>query len=255
MIHSTAVIHSKAQLGTGVEIGPYCVVGENVRLGDRCQLMSHVVVDGLTTIGSENRFFPFACIGLPTQDLKYRGGTCCVEIGNQNTFREYATLHAPTFDGGKTVVGCNGNFLAYTHIAHDCRVGDHVIISNVGTLAGHVVVEDRAVIGGLAAVHQFVRIGKMAMIGGCSKVVQDIAPFMIADGHPAEVRTINKEGLKRNGVAEEAQACLRMAFKILFRSGLNLGAALARIGTEIPNCAEVRYLVEFVQNSERGISK
>lgn len=255
MIHSTAVVHPDAEIGRDVEIGPYCVVGENVRLGDRCRLMSHVVLDGLTTIGSSNTFFPFACIGHQSQDLKYRGGKCYVDIGNHNTFREYATVHASTFDGGKTVVGSHGNFLAYTHIAHDCRVGDHVIMSNVGTLAGHVVVEDRAVIGGLAAVHQFVRIGKMAMIGGCSKVVQDIPPFMIADGHPAEVRTINKEGLKRNGVGEEVQSHLRSAFKLLFRSGLNQAAAMEKMQQEIPDGPEVRFLIEFVQKSERGISK
>jgi UDP-N-acetylglucosamine acyltransferase len=255
MIHPTAVIHPKARLGTDMEIGPYCVIGENVQLGDRCQLLSHVVIDGMTTVGSANRFFPFACIGLQTQDLKYRGGICSVAIGDNNTFREYATVHASTFEGAKTVVGCHGNFLAYTHIAHDCQIGHYVIISNVGTLAGHVIVEDRAVIGGLAAVHQFVRIGKMAMIGGCSKVVQDIPPFMIADGHPAEVRTVNKEGLKRNGLPEETQACLRSAFKILFRSGLNLNAAVERLQNEIPPSAEVKYLIEFVQNSERGISK
>jgi len=255
MIHPNVVIHSKAQIGIGVEIGPFCVIGENARLGDGCRLHSHVVIDGITNIGKNNTFYPFACIGLQTQDLKYRGGKCYVEIGEGNTFREYATVHSSTSDGGKTTVGNHGNFLAYTHIAHDCRVGDHVIMSNVGTLAGHVIVEDRAIIGGLAAVHQFVRIGKLAMIGGCSKVVQDIPPFMIADGHPAEVRSINKEGLKRNGVSEEVQAHLRTAYKILFRSGLNVSSSVERMRQEIPDGPEARHLIEFVQNSERGISK
>src|ERR1043166_1341023 len=229
MIHPTAVVHPKAELGKEIEIGPYWVIREHVRLGDGCSLMSHVVIDGLTTIGKGNIFFPFACIGLQTQDLKYRGGKCYVEIGDQNTFREYATVHSSTFDAGKTIVGSHGNFLAYTHIAHDCCVGNHVIMSNVGTLAGHVIVEDSAIVGGLAAVHQFVRIGKISMIGGCSKVVQDIPPFMIADGHPAEIRSINKEGLKRNGVSEEAQTHVRNAYKILYRSGLNTGAAIERM--------------------------
>jgi len=255
MIHPTAVVDAKAQLGKDVEIGPYCVVGKDVRLGDGCRLHSHVVIDGLTTIGAGNAFYPFACIGLQTQDLKHRGGKCYVEIGDRNTFREYATVHAATFDGGKTTIGSHGNFLAYTHIAHDCRVGDHVIMSNVGTLAGHVVVEDRAVIGGLAAVHQFVRIGKMSMIGGCSKVVQDVPPFMIADGHPAEVRTINKEGLKRNGVSEDVQSHLRAAFKILFRTGLSNSGAVEKLKQEIPLGPEVQHLMEFVRTSERGISK
>lgn len=255
MIHATAVVPPEAQIGEGVEIGPYCVIGKSVRLGDRCRLLSHVVIDGLTTIGRENTFYPFSCIGLRTQDLKYRGGRCYVEIGDGNTFREYATVHAATSDGGKTIVGNHGNFLAYTHIAHDCRVGDHVIMSNVGTLAGHVVVEDRAVIGGLAAVHQFVRIGKMAMIGGCSKVVQDIPPFMIADGHPAEVRSINKEGLKRNGVSEEIQGHIRTAYKFLFRSGLKISAAIEQMRKTIPDCPEIRYLIDFIEQSDRGISK
>ena len=255
MIHPSAVVHPKAELGKDIEIGPYSVIGEHVRLGAGCSLLSHVVIDGLTTIGKRNKFYPFACIGLQTQDLKYRGGKCYVEIGDQNTFREYATVHSSTFDGGKTVVGGHGNFLAYTHIAHDCQVGNHVIMSNVGTLAGHVIVEDHAIVGGLAAVHQFVRIGKMSMIGGCSKVVQDIPPFMIADGHPAEVRSINKEGLKRNGVSEEVQNHIRSAYKILFRAGLNGTSAIEKMRKEIADGPEIRHLIEFVENSERGISK
>jgi UDP-N-acetylglucosamine acyltransferase len=255
MIHSTAVIHPDAQIGDGCEIGPYCVIGEHVVLGPGCRLHSHVVVDGHTRLGKENRIFPFATIGLQTQDLKWKGGTTWTEIGDQNTFREYVTIHSATGDGETTVVGSHNHVLAYCHIAHNCTLGDRIIMSNVATLAGHVAVEDHAVIGGLAAVHQFCRVGKMAMVGGCSKVVQDVPPFMMADGNPAETRTVNKVGLERNSVPEEAQAALRQAYKILFREGLTISNALAKIEKELPPLAEVQHLINFVRTSERGISK
>ena len=177
------------------------------------------------------------------------------EIGDDNTFREYVTIHSATGDGEMTKVGSHNHILAYCHIAHNVALGNNIIMSNVGTLAGHVTVEDHAVIGGLAAVHQFCRIGKMSMIGGCSKVVQDVPPFMLADGNPAETRTINKVGLERNGIAEDAQAALRQAYKILFRDGLTIPNALARIEKEVPPLAEIQHLVKFVRASERGISK
>src|SRR2546422_1934950 len=195
MVHPTAVIHQKAQIGADCEIGPYCVIGENVILGHDCRLHSHVVIDGHTRLGQSNEIFPFASIGLQTQDLKWKGGTTRTEIGDHNTFREYVTINSATGDGEATYVGSHNHILAYSHIAHNVTLGNHIIMSNVATLAGHVLVEDHAVIGGLAAVHQFCRVGKLAMIGGCSKVVQDIPPFMIGDGNPAETRTINKVGM------------------------------------------------------------
>ncbi|HPC62242.1 MAG TPA: acyl-ACP--UDP-N-acetylglucosamine O-acyltransferase [Verrucomicrobiota bacterium] len=255
MIHPTAIIHSGAEIGPDCEIGPYCVVGEHVVLGPRCRLHSHVVVDGHTVLGEGNEIFPFACIGLKTQDLKWQGGVTRTEIGDYNTFRESVTVHSATGDGEVTRVGSHNHILAYCHLAHNVTVGNYVIMSNVATLAGHVVVEDYAVVGGLAAVHQFCRIGKMSIIGGCSKVVQDVPPFMLADGNPAETRTINKVGMERNGVSEEAQAALRQAYKILFREGLTIKNALARIEAELPRLPEVVHLVEFVQNSQRGICK
>jgi UDP-N-acetylglucosamine acyltransferase len=199
--------------------------------------------------------FPFVSIGLKTQDLKWKGGITHTEIGNENTFREYVTVHSATGDGETTIVGSNNHILAYCHIAHNVVLGNHIIMSNVATLAGHVIVEDRAVVGGLAAVHQFCRIGKMALIGGCSKVVQDVAPYMIVDGNPAEARTVNKVGMERNGVSEEAQSALRQAYKILFREGLIMSNALVRIETELGNFPEVTHLVSFIRTSERGISK
>ncbi len=255
MIHPTAVIHPNAKVGSGCEIGPYCVIGEHVILGDKCKLHSHVVIDGHTTLGQGNEIFPFASIGLKTQDLKWKGGITRTQIGDNNTFREYVTIHSATADGEVTLVGSNNHILAYCHIAHNCVVGNRIIMSNVGTLAGHVTVEDHAVIGGLAAVHQFCRIGKMAIIGGCSKVVQDVPPFMLADGNPAETRTVNKVGLERNCVSEESQTALRHAYKILFREGLTIPNALAKIDVEVAKTPEIQHLVGFVRASQRGISK
>jgi UDP-N-acetylglucosamine acyltransferase len=255
MIHPTAVINSKARLGADCDVGPYCVIGRDVELGARCLLHAHVVIDGHTRLGNDNEIFPFASIGLQTQDLKWKGGITRTEIGNHNTFRECVTVNSATSDGEVTIVGSHNHVLAYSHIAHNVKLGDHIIMSNVATLAGHVIVEDHAVVGGLAAIHQFCRIGKMSIIGGCSKVVQDVPPFMLVDGNPAETRTVNKIGLERNGVSEEAQAALRQAFKILFREGLTISNALARIEKEIPSLPEVQHLVQFVRTSERGVTK
>ncbi len=255
MIHPTAVIAPQAQIGVDCEIGPFCVIGPHVVLGDGCRLYSHVVIDGHTTLGKGNEVFPFASLGLKTQDLKWKGGTTRTRIGDNNTFREYVTIHSATGDGEVTVVGSRNHILAYCHIAHNVTLGDGVIMSNVATLAGHVVVEDYAVVGGLAAVHQFCRIGTMSIIGGCSKVVQDVPPFMLVDGNPAETRTINKVGMERNGVSDAAQAAIKQAYRILFRDGLTVSNALARIEADLPPLPEVQHLARFIRSSERGISK
>ena len=253
-IHPTAVIDPRAEIGTDVEIGPYCVIGPGVVLGDRCRLHAHVNIQGPAKIGAGNEFFPFACIGQRSQDLKYTGEPTYLEIGGGNCFREFVTVHRATAPGGRTVVGSRGNFLAYCHIAHDCVVGDDVIFSNNGTLAGHVEVGDRAIIGGLTAVHQFCRIGRMALTGGCSKIVQDVPPFMMADGNPAKIRHINQIGLERAGTPAETIRAVKDAFRLLYRSGLNTGQALERIAAEQPDpCAEIRQLIEFVNSSQRGI--
>jgi len=255
MVHPTAIIHPKAELGSGCDIGPYCVVGEHVMIGDGCKLHSHVVVDGHTRLGKRNVIFPFASIGLQTQDLKWKGGVTRTEIGDDNTFRECVTVHSATEDGEATVIGSDNHILAYCHLAHNVKLGDHIVMSNVATLAGHVVVEHDAVVGGLAAVHQFCRIGKLAMVGGCSKVVQDVPPFMMADGNPAETRTVNKIGLERSGVSGEAQMALKSCFKLLFRDRLTISNALARIEKEVPPLPEVQHLLNFIRTSERGISR
>lgn len=255
MIHSSAVIHPKARLGSGCRIGPYCVIGEHVTLGENCTLHSHVVIDGQTRLGRGNEIFPFAAIGLKSQDLKYMGGSPRLEIGNENVFREGVTVHCGTADDKATIIGSNNLLLIHAHVAHDCILGNHIIMSGFAGLAGHVEIGDSAVISGYVAVHQYCRIGKLSIIGGCSKVRQDIPPFMLADGEPAKVLTINKIGLERNGISEEAQTALRQAYKILFRDELSVPNALAKIEGEVPPLPEIRHLVEFVRASERGISK
>jgi UDP-N-acetylglucosamine acyltransferase len=254
MIHSSAIVHPGAQIGAGCEIGPYCVIGEHVTLGDGCTLHSHVVIDGHTKLGKENDIFPFASIGLKSQDLKWKGGVTRLEIGDRNTIRECATIHSATGDGEATIIGSDNTILAGSHIGHNVVMGNRVIVS-MAALAGHVLVEDFALVGGLAAVHQFCRVGRMAMIAGCSKVVSDVPPFMIVDGNPAETRTINKIGMERNGVSEEAQVAMRHAYKILFREGLTIPNALVKIEQELPKLPEIQHLVNFVRTSERGITK
>jgi len=255
MIHPTAIIHPRARTGAGCEIGPYCVIGEHVTLGENNKLHSHVVVDGHTTIGNRNEIFPFATIGKKTQDLKWKGGVTRLEIGDRNVFREGVTVHCATGDGDATVIGSDNLFLTYVHIAHDCILGNHIIMSGYAGLAGHVVVEDRAILGGYTAVHQFCRIGKFSMTGGCSRIPLDVAPFMIVEGNPAETRTINKIGLERNGFSSEAQNALKQAYKIIFREDLIISNALLKIEAELPPLPEIEHLVSFIRSSERGINK
>jgi UDP-N-acetylglucosamine acyltransferase len=254
-IHPTAIVHSKAQISTGCYIGPYCVIGAEVVLGPNCRLHSHVVIDGNAVLGEGNEIYPFAAIGLKTQDLKWTGGITCTRMGNFNTVREHVTIHSATGDGECTTIGSHNNLLAGAHVAHNVTMGDNIIMSNIATLAGHIVVEDRAIIGGLAAIHQFCRIGRMSIVGGCSKVVQDVPPFMMADGNPASTRTINKVGLTRNGVSEEAQAALKQAYKLLFRTGLTIPNALERMEADLPHLPEVQHLIGFIRGSTRGIGK
>ncbi len=254
-IHSLAVVDARAKIGKDVEIGPFCVIGPEVTIHDGARLMSHVVVDGNTHIGAGCNIFPFASLGTITQDLKFKGERTAVRIGAGTTIREYVTVNGATGEGTETVVGENCHIMAYAHIAHNCVVGNQVIIANVGTLAGCVTVEDQAIIGGLSAVHQFCRVGKLAIIGGCSKVVQDVPPFMMADGHPAAVRGMNLVGMKRKNVSEESQKELKSAFKILFKSGLNTSHALEKIRGEKYSGDEVGQFLRFVESSERGISK
>jgi UDP-N-acetylglucosamine acyltransferase len=214
---------------------------------------NHVSIAGPTKIGDGNTFFPFGSIGQRTQDLKYEGEPTYLEIGDHNSFREFCTVNRGTAPGSKTIIGSHGNFLAYSHIAHDCTVGDHVIFSNNGTLAGHVTVEDHAVIGGLSGVHQFCRIGRHSIIGGCTKIVQDVPPFMIADGMPAEIRGINQVGMERRGFEPEAIRSLREAYRIIYRENLNVKQALEKIRETLPPNEQIQTLLAFVESTKRGI--
>jgi len=255
MIHPSAIIHPSAQLGVGCEVGPYCVIGANVVLGDECWLQSHVVIEGPSRIGRGNRFYAFTSIGQRSQDLKYAGEPTHLEIGDGNTFREFVTVNRGTLPDSRTLVGSRGNFLAYCHIAHDCRVGDGVIFSNNGTLAGHVEVGDHVVLGGLTAVHQYCRLGAHAMTGGCSKIVQDVPPYLIADGNPAQVRGINTVGLQRHGFSTEAVRAVKELYRILYRRNLNVAQAVEEIRASVPDSPEVETFVEFISTSQRGIIK
>ena len=253
MIHPTAIIHPGAELAAGVRVGPYSVIGEGVRLGEGCVLHNNVTLTGPAVIGARNTFFTGACIGGVTQDLKYTGEPTYLEIGDDNVFRECTTVNRGTLPGAKTVIGNHNLFLSYCHIAHDCTVGNHVIFSNNGTLAGHVVVEDHVILGGLTAVHQFCRLGKHAITGGCSKIVQDVPPFMIVDGNPAAVRGVNIVGLQRHGFDESAIRPLKEAYKTLFMRGNNNAEALAELESLSSTSPAVAHLAAFIESSQRGI--
>jgi len=253
-IHDTALIHAKAKLGKNATVGPYSVIGENVVIGDNAKIGNFCVIEGNTTIGNNCQFFTGVVIGSIPQDKKFTGEkNVFLHIGNDNIFREYVTVNTGTGEGGKTVIGNNGLFMAYAHIAHDCVVGDNCVMANNGTLAGHVTLEDMAVIGGLTAVHQFVRLGRLSIVGGCSKVVQDIPPFSTCDGHPAKVYGLNTIGLKRAKISLEKMTALRKAFKILFHSGLSKSNALEKIEKNLLKCPELAHLIFFTKTSKRGL--
>lgn len=256
MIHPTAIVHEGAQVADNVEIGPYAIIGEHVSIGSGTTIGPHTVIEGWTEIGCDNRIFQFASIGAAPQDLKYRGEKALLKIGDRNTVREFATLHRGTADGGgETVVGNDNLFMAYSHVAHDCILGNQVILANGATLAGHVEVDDFAILGGLCAVHQFTRIGSHVMISGGSMVTQDVPPFSIAQGDRAKTVGINQIGLKRRGFSDEAVRGIKQAYKLIFRSGLRTEEALEQIAKEIKDCPEVEKFSEFVRNSARGVAR
>lgn len=255
-IHPTADVDPTVELGPGVRVGPYCVIEAGVQVGGDCHLHSHVTIGANTTIGGANEFYPHSAIGGRSQDLKYGGEPTHLEIGEGNTFREFVTVNRATGRGDKTVIGNRNHFLAYSHVAHDCTVGDHVISSNNGTLAGHVEMGDYAILGGLTAIHQFCRVGKHAITGGCSKIVQDVPPFFIADGNPAVVRGVNTVGLQRRGFPDDHVRALKEAFKTIYKRKLNVSdatAALRESHADDPADHPVNELIAFIESSERGI--
>ncbi|HET6370662.1 MAG TPA: acyl-ACP--UDP-N-acetylglucosamine O-acyltransferase [Nitrospiria bacterium] len=255
MIHPTAIVHPKAELDSDVEIGPYAVIGERVRIARGCRIHAHVEIEGLTEIGEGCTFFSFSSIGTPPQDLKFKGEETRLIIGRRNTFREFITLNRGTQNGlGQTVIGDDNFLMAYVHVAHDCTVGNHVVLANAATLAGHISIGDHAIVGGLSGIHQFVRIGAYAMIGGCSAVAQDVPPFVSVAGNRARLHGLNVIGLKRHGFSTERLAALKEAYRLLFRARMTQKEAIGKIRSTQAG-SDVEALVKFVESSKRGVCR
>ena len=254
-VHPTTVIHPQARLASTVTIGPYCVIGEQVVLGDDCELMSHVVIEGHTQIGPRNRLFPFVSIGQPPQDLKYGGEPTRVEIGSDNIFREFVTVHRGTAGGGGvTRIGSHNLLMAYVHIAHDCTLGDYIILANAATLAGHVEIQDNASVGAFCGIHQFCRVGTYSFLGGYSVVTRDLLPYSKTSApRPLGVLGANHIGLERRGFSKEEIEELQAAFRLLCRAKLNTTQALEAIAARNFKSAHVRVLVDFIKSSPRGV--
>lgn len=253
-IHPTAFVHSKAELASGVNVGPYCIIGERVSIGKDTVIGSHTIIEGCTEIGERNTLYPFVTIGFPPQDIGYNGEETRVVIGNNNVIREYASINRATTKQDRiTIVGNNNYFMAYTHIAHDCILGDGIVMANVATLGGHTIVGDYANLGGLVAVHQFVRIGAYAFIGGKSAVAQDVPPFILAAGDRAKPYGINQKGLQRFGFSREVIDGLKKAYKILWRETKRLSEGMKRVKEEIESFPELDMFLAFIADSKRGI--
>jgi len=256
-IHPTAIVSSEAQLAPGVNIGPYCIIDGPVRLAKGCRLLSHVVLSGHTTIGSDNQFFPFSSVGLEPQDLKYHGEPSQVVLGDGNTIREHVTIHAGTEGGGMvTRIGDHNLLMAYSHVAHDCLLGNSIVLANGATLAGHVTIEDNAIIGGLTAIHQFLHIGRLAMIGGMSGIVKDVPPFtMIAGGYRPGLAGLNIVGLRRAGFSNDRIACFKQIYRLLFQRDLSqqerLSAARALAVGDVDACV----FIDFIAFAKRGVTQ
>ncbi len=253
-IHETAVVSPKAELASGVTVGPYCVIGEHVTIGADTTIGAHTYIEGPTEIGERNIISPFVCIGTPPQDVGYKGEETRVVIGHDNTIREYVSIHrASTKEDWKTVVGSHGYLMAYVHIAHDCVLGDHIILANAVTLGGHVHVGDHANIGGMVAVHQFVDIGAYSFIGGLSGVPQSIPPYMLAAGPRADLYGINQKGLVRKGFSKEIIATLKNAYRIIWRNNRRLEDGIRQVRQEIPASPQLDLLLDFLENVKRGV--
>lgn len=253
-VHPTAIVAPQAELAEGVEIGPYSIIGGSARIGPGTVVGPHVLIEGHTTIGAECSISMGAVIGSPPQDDKYHGEPTEVIIGDRTQIREYVTIHLATGEGNATRVGNDCRLMAYSHLAHNCRVGNGVSIANYGGMSGHTIIEDNAVIGGMVGSHQFARVGRLAMVSGFSKISVDVPPFMLADGKPARVISLNVRGLRRAGMGPEVRAQLAKAFKVLYRSGLNLSNALAQVVAEVEAGPEVAYLVDFLKQTHSGFA-
>ena len=255
-IHPTAIISSEAHLEEGVEIGPYSIIGSDVTIGKNTIIGPHVVIDSQTDIGAGCRIFQFSSIGAVPQDLKFKGEATRTIIGNYNTTREYVTIHrATSADIGVTIMGDYNLLMAYCHVAHNCKLGNRIVMANAANLAGHIHIEDNAIIGGLTGIHQFVRIGAHCIIGGCSAVAKDVPPFVMASGNIAKLYGLNMVGLKRRNFSPETIQSLKQAYRLVFRSSLLLKTAIAKVKTEVADIPDVRQFVDFIQNSQRGICR
>jgi len=256
MIHETAIINSSAEIDSNVDIGAYSIIGENVCIGSGTVIGPHVVIDPFVTIGRNCRIFQYAAIGAVPQSLKFEGEKTYVKIGNGTIIREFVTIHRGTgFGGGITEVGEENFLMAYTHIAHDCRVGRKVVMANSATLAGHITIGDHATIGGLVAVHQFVKIGEYAFVGGKSAVVKDVPPYVIAAGDRAELHGLNSVGLKRHGFSPTTLSLLKKTYRIIFRIGLTTNEAIERVKAEVEQVPEVVNFIDFIRSSQRGVTR
>jgi len=256
MIHETAIINSSAEIDSNVDIGAYSIIGENVFIGSGTVIGPHVVIDPFVTIGRNCRIFQYAAIGAVPQSLKFEGEKTYVKIGNGTIIREFVTIHRGTgFGGGITEVGEENFLMAYTHIAHDCRVGRKVVMANNATLAGHITIGDHATIGGLVAVHQFVKIGEYAFVGGKSAVVKDVPPYVIAAGDRAELHGLNSVGLKRHGFSPTTLSLLKKTYRIIFRIGLTVNEAIERVRAEVEQVPEVVNFIDFIRSSQRGVTR
>jgi UDP-N-acetylglucosamine acyltransferase len=255
-VHPSALVHPGAELAPTVEIGPFAVIGPKVKIADGTTIGPHAVIEGDTTIGKGNRIFQFASVGAAPQDLKYRGQPTRLVIGDGNAIREFATLHLGTEEGGGvTRIGSKCLLMAYSHVAHDVQLGNGIILANNAQLAGHVIVEDFAIFGGMTGIHQFVRIGKHAFVSGGSMVGMDVPPFCTATGHRATLAGINSVGLARHKLPEEQIRRIKKAYRILFRQKLGLREAISRVRAELAGDAEVEHLVSFIEGSERGVTR
>ena len=255
-IHPTAVVTPGAELDSGVQVGPYTVIGPHVRLGRDTRVGPHSVVEGRTTVGRDNRIFQFASMGAVPQDMKYRGEDSALTIGDRNTIREFATLNIGTRGGGmETHIGNDNLFMVYSHVGHDCRIGNHVILANCATLAGHVTLEDYVGVGGLAAIHQFTRIGESAYLGGGAMVVNDVPPYCLAQGDRARLFGLNRVGLERRGFGEAQKRALKQAYRTFFFEGLSLKDAIERIRRDQADYPEAVHLADFIAASRRGICR
>jgi UDP-N-acetylglucosamine acyltransferase len=254
-IHPTAIVQPWARIGRGVRIGPYSIVGEHVEIGDGCVLEDHVLIDGYTKIGRNNRFFHGASIGTIPQDLKFKGDRSYVEIGDDNTFREFVTVNRATGPEEKTIIGSGCLLMAYVHVAHNCRIGNEVILANAVNLAGHVRIDDYAIVGGMTPVHQFVRIGQYAFVGGGSRIEMDVPPFVKVAGNPPRVYGVNSVGLERRGFDPERRRMIQQMIRLLYRSHLNVSQALEQLRNGHFQDPDRKILVEFLESSRRGITK